>query len=156
MNDLDKSKIEPNLTGVKGWLLLFCAGRAILSPILSLYLLGTSYLEIQDFIDNPQVLNFFVISSIVVFAEIGYGIFVAIKLWRIKENAVKITRIYLIVSSCLVLFSEFIPLLVGFPVEFVSETFREGLLNLLRTIGLNVAWYVYFGRSKRVANTYSS
>ena len=118
-----------DIKGVQGFLLLFCVGRTIFSPLVNIYGLVSSFKEIQEYIWIPQFLGLLLAIAILTLCEVVFGIVAGIELWRVKGHAVKLAKTYLFTSLCLVAAIAVVPILFGFP----AEVLKGALPNVLRS-----------------------
>lgn len=94
-----------------------------------------------------------------------FGIYAGVALWTIKQNAVKIARMYLL---ALLVYSAFDFLLwfnlleglrvrmyeLGFTQEF-NRILQEGIVSSIRSVLYVALWYSYLSKSERVRGTYT-
>jgi len=121
---------DTKLTGVAGWLALFIVG-IFLSSLLNI--IGT-------FVD-------FTTWGLIDLAIGIYGVYVGYLLSKVKPNAVKNAKIYLIINAVLGLL---LIILVYSTVDPTDDLFSVAW----RTFIYGVIWFWYFSASKRVKNTY--
>jgi hypothetical protein len=115
--------------GVGGWLLVLCLILCVFGPL-------GCFLEVVSY---PSPL------TVIVALGIGfYGFAAGYKLWTIKPGAVRFARTFLIVNIALRACLGLIAILTS-PKLFSAAPF----LNIWTII-----WFVYLGRSERVAITY--
>lgn len=130
-------------SGMGGWLLYFCISLTILNP---------AYLIIQlivTFTLSTDVLGA-VVAIVLTLAEMTYFIIIGIRLWQQKENAVRQTKIFLIIIFVLSIAD-----LVYLSLSGVSEQADAASLQAeVRAIPFTILWFIYFSRSKRVKNTF--
>ena len=125
-----KLEMENKYKGVGGWLLLFCVGLTILSPLNLL-------LEIS----KESGFTFVVIFDICL---ICFCIYTGFCLWTVRPNAVKLAKIYLIILF-----------IIGILAIIGSKSSEEYGVSF-RTILASIIWFSYFYKSKRVKATYGT
>ena len=134
------------LKGVSGWLFVFCVATTILQPI--------AYLR------DVSILTFFADIPLAAFA-----FYVGITLWRVRPNALKVVRVYFIVTLvCTLALAALNLLVVAFgasagmypsTLEKKTEMMTTAILRPLLQPALFIwIWWTYFKRSKRVRATY--
>ena len=152
--DIDNS-VKKDLYGVRGWLLFFCFGLVILSPLSGLYNCFTLWNILPYYqLYYPNLASIFLGVIFVTVAIIIFSIIAGISLWRIKPNAVQLTKYFLI----LYIINEFINYILlstaDGPGQLSSFMGTQGTLYLLRSTAYFIGWYFYLKKSKRVKNTY--
>ncbi len=146
------------LYGVRGWLLLLCIYLVIVMPLIAI--LGAIG-ALQRAATAPALRGALVTEVVL---ELGLAILAAYAGWalyRVRRNAVRITKIYFIIMFALAIFG-LITLLATAPVLSQPQD-NVALLNTLRAPAmvasirqaiLSGVWLVYLQRSKRVRATY--
>lgn len=76
------------LYGIHGWLMLFCASQAILSPVFVLFAVVTGILK------TPFLIAFQL-------ALCGFAVYTGVSVWRMRPNALKIVNAFLFVMLVL-------------------------------------------------------
>ena len=125
-----REQIDSSLHGVGGWLLLFCAGVTIITPLVLL----------AQIAGNPQN-GFVVIISLMLCA---FSVYVGTSLWRIRPQALKLVKIYFIVTLGLALLA-----LVG----SIAGNQQKDLVRAIDGLIAVAIWWSYFKKSKRVKAT---
>ena len=155
MTDLFRPEEGDKLQGVGGWLLVFAAGAAAISPavtIINVILLVTSYREIALRSLEPYA----ILETLLSVTLTVFGVYAgAALITRTDPSAVKIAKMYLlaaVVGRALVL------LLYYFLVEGWQRKFMTSSpwLTLVATMVGAYIWYSYFNKSRRVRTTYYS
>ncbi len=147
-----KHKAIPVKSGVGGWLLFFCVGRCLLSPILATFNVSGFWREVG--LDLMSFEEAVIVSSLQVFETI-VSIYVGVLLWQIKPNALKWTKVYLVTGFSLAVIMFFLGLIaLGF-LGFARSTLAFSIESLKFAVSCAV-WYAYFRKSKRVKATYTS
>jgi hypothetical protein len=161
---LDKllGRDNPARTGVRGWLLLVCIFLIILNPLsvamaCSLVLKNlTSYWFYIGHLTPFMITTFTTVVVSVVIA--GYGVYAGYSLWTIKPNAVARAKRYFISFLLFPLLFD-VMFVSGVPEiptlkDYAEKTMGETLWTLFYIVIFILIMFLYFERSKRVANTY--
>jgi len=130
--------VQPRAS-VGGWLLLFCIGHALLGPLLNISDAAAS---------NSTADQVFAI------AYAAYQLFVGITVWRGARHLFTNLKIYFIVSFCIGVLN----VIVGFgdlqaQTEAASYSKSPFVIGIRDILGCLI-WWLYFKRSKRVAQTF--
>ena len=139
-------RIGNPLCGVGGWLLLFCVGTAILSPLALL----------ADAAQNPTD----PLTVIFDVALAGFSAVVGIALWRVIPHSLGLVRAYFIVLLGVGLLSLAVGLLSNlgsFALQgrsLASPESVETLFGAIRPAIFAVVWWSYFKKSQRVRLTF--
>jgi hypothetical protein len=126
----------PNLVGVGGWLLWFCIVTAVISP--TIVLVST--------LSHPSGY------SLIDVCLAAFSVFTGVSLWKAKPQALRLTKILLIIQFCLGAL-----LFIG---ELISSTEDSSTSNTasdpsgLRMLVFALIWFLYFKKSKRVRIVY--
>ena len=143
------------LNGVGGWLLFLCFSFTVLSPILSIVFLVTSYNEVNPHFDQfPGLLNITVVDGILTFGMIIFSIYAGISLWQIRPGAVNIAKKYLLAFLGYTVLASLLPFMAGLPSEVNEAMMREVATAAIRSFVYVAVWYSYLNKSKRVKATY--
>jgi hypothetical protein len=141
------------LTGIRGWLLLFCLTMTV-RPLLALYTLAVQLPAFRTQADPKTLLLVYYCLSISIAC---FGLYSAFLLWTLSHRAIRVTKVYLctllVYWISLTLFSFF--LLRHAPTLPLTTFFRILQKQLPAAIGYSLLWLFYLFRSKRVANTYA-
>ena len=149
------------LIGVQGWLLLFCISLIFLNPLINL-LSSIPYL-----IKDNYFLNFYPFLKLVTYIDIvlgftllAFGIYVGIKIWIVRPNAIRVANSFLnvllgyVIVSPLMIFLIYSIYGINFSTEIVGligNTFRETVYSIMYVI----IWKLYLKNSERVKNTFN-
>jgi len=147
-------KEESKYYGVKGWLLFFCLSLIILSPILTSFILITSYDEFLSLFYGYPALR--VIAILYILINIGiiiFGIVAGVKLWTKRPNAVRITRAYLTAFLLFNIYGELLFFIMELLAHSVSGSYLQGLIGSFIYFFI---WNSYFNKSKRVNATFKT
>ncbi len=153
--------------GVGGWLSFFIFSIVFAAPAAHTWNVVRQYahsMEIFAHSVHPYSLySFYFVELVAGFAVYGYGMFAGIQLWRIRPNALKHAKQFLIV----LLLYRFADYLMGINwlTLMLSDRARAIALpnflvgktsqTLLRSVIYAGVWYVYLLRSERVRVTYA-
>jgi hypothetical protein len=141
--------ISGELKGVKGWLFFFCLVIGVFTPIMVIYNIGawgdvsSSYYSGIDTIKTYDIFGGLLIG--------GFGIYTAHCLWKKKQGAVKIAKIFIIAAAIENLLLWILLLSLDLP----SESDAIAVQPFIKVIVL-ACWYAYFTKSRRVKATYAS
>jgi hypothetical protein len=139
---------EPTrLRGVGGWLLLFCIVATIIAP----------FAHIVDAANSND--------TVVILIDVAFTMLAfctGLSVWRVRHNAFRWVRVYLITAICLGVFAYVISLGQASDISYdpTSPTVAEHIatrINRSQTIGSVIAaviWWQYFKKSKRVNATF--
>jgi hypothetical protein len=143
------------LKGVDGWLLFFCIGICILSPLVSLNNLRSEWVDANVIFPHfPDYLIFMVMDTVLILGMIAFGIICGVFLWSIKPYAVKMAKIFLICNVGYQLISSLLLFTAGFPIDAAQDILLQMAGNFLRSGVYFAIWFTYLVKSKRVRNTY--
>lgn len=141
--------------GVRGWLLLFCVSLTILSPLITVFNIISGYQEVSPYIAVfPGLLTITIIDAVLSIALTGFSIYAGIALWKIRTNAVKIAKKYLLTMLGYSILSAFLPFMAGLPSEANQSMISGVAKSLFRAIIYVAVWYSYLNKSVRVRETY--
>lgn len=142
-------KVQGETKGVKGWLFFFCLVIGVFTPIMVIYNIGawgdvsSSYYSGIDTIKTYDIFGGLLIG--------GFGIYTAYCLWKIKSNAVKTAKIFIIAAAIENLLLWILLLSLDLPSAAEDISYQP----FIRVIVL-ACWYAYFTKSRRVKATYAS
>lgn len=128
------------LYGAGGWLLLFCIGTAIANPLIT----------IVQVLHSKNVLT-----AVLAFALAAFALDVGVSLWRLRPDALSVTKVYFIVLLVLA-GVEILGWLYTFNAakEAAEPGPDSGLWSAARLILFVGIWWSYFKKSKRVKVTF--
>ncbi|HUH73036.1 MAG TPA: DUF2569 family protein [Chitinophagales bacterium] len=156
MTDFKNEQLEERKR-VGGWLLLLCFALIIGSPLRTLFNIVTSIKAASELFDLfPGIRNLVYIDSILSIILMALSIRAGIALWKIKPNAVEITKKYLFIFLGYSVISLFLPFTAGLPAEANDMMLPEVAKGAMQSLIFFGIWYWYLSVSKRVAATYSS
>lgn len=148
---------NPELKGVKGWLLLLCVSLTILDPLTMFATLLSATEEMKVYFDQyPNVMKFLIITGVCRIALMVYSIYAGLALWKMIPGAVLTAKKYfhaVLLYSVLVVF---LPRILTLPDELYRNLAGVTVLNALFTMCYITAWYLYLTHSKRVKATYTT
>ena len=141
--------------GIGGWLLLFIILLTIINPLVNFL----AVLRLLDIIYPFQlpigILTFYIIIEIILLIGfISFGIYVGASLWRVKPYAVKIAKIFLIISFIYSIISSIITFVLFPPESSDVAYFSPTIRNIHFRFIFTVIWFCYLTKSKRVKITY--
>lgn len=143
--------------GVGGWLLLFCIGLIIISPLLNIFSITSGYQEVSPYFEvYPRILPIVIITSVLGIVLSCFSIYAGIVLWKIRPNAVKIAKNYLLTMLGYSILSAFLPFMAGLPAEANQAMLTTVAADIFRTVIYTAVWYSYLNRSIRVKQTYGA
>jgi hypothetical protein len=129
-------------SGIGGWLLLYCLGLSILTP-----LIGMAELSV--------LLRFLNYEYVVDFIRALYGTVVGIVLLTKRPIAIFLLRIYFIVTAASLLLTLLRLIAVALRPHSPLVLVRE-ITALIVQIIIPALWFAYFHKSERVRNTYGA
>ena len=152
---VQSASLQTQYQGVGGWLLLFCVGLTILSPLLNLAAIGQTMDAVR--LVGTSFPNFATVAYIEIALILGmivFSIYTGVALWAIRPKAVTTAKIYL---CCVVVVAFFDLLLVSsldLPGAASSEARGAAISGIVRSIIYAGIWMAYLNNSKRVEATY--
>jgi hypothetical protein len=144
--------------GVRGWLLLLCIYLTIIIPIYYLSLFRLIYLILTELNPVPSNQLLWIPDKLLDLNIMVFSFYPGICLWRVRTNAVKITkRFFICVIACKLTIMG-VSLIHGILTNPNSSivTFIIGTYFDIIGIVPIVFWYAYLSKSKRVRVTYKS
>jgi uncharacterized protein DUF2569 len=127
------------LRGVGGWLLLFCAGLTVISPLIVLA-------EAANSKDIPSIAIDLGVAALYIYTGIG--------LWRVKTDSFKWLKVCFVVNLILGLLGILGSIWTQPDSLEQKLSSSNDLASGARPIIGVVIWWSYFGNSKRVRATY--
>jgi hypothetical protein len=150
LRDVDPSK------GVNGWLAVFVFLLKYVNPLLAaiavMRWLKYGHVAAAPILPNAPIVEFLNVIACVLITY--FGLYTAHNLQKVRPGAVNKAKRYLLF---LFLYSVSVLLAIGSATLFHlvgTSEFRASLENFIGQIPWVAGWYLYFTRSKRVANTY--
>jgi hypothetical protein len=152
-----KTAQVPNsaLKGVSGWLLLFCLGLTVFSPLLTLFSLVAAYSD-APFHRFPGLLTVTVIDTLLSVGLMAFSVYAGVGLWRIRPGAVQTAKRYLLCFLGYQVIAAVLPFTAGLPSSANEAITAEVVKNVVRGVFYVAIWYSYLNGSKRVKATYES
>jgi hypothetical protein len=126
--------------GVGGWLLLYCIGLTICSPLATFLPISVVY----------RFMNYQYLLEII---RVIYGTVVGIFLWMKRPVALFLLRIYFIVIAAILLLA-LLRLIALALRPHTALAMVRGVTAIIVQTGFSTLWFVYFRKSERVRNTY--
>jgi len=140
---------------VGGWLLLLCIGLTVFAPVASLMtLLDTRGLQ-QHFEQYSLLYPICLTDTILSTSVTIFSIYVGIRLWTVKPNAVRTAKLYLLCLLAYRVFATVLPFFAGLPPNVIRALIPAAARTIIRSLVFATIWLLYLSRSKRVRNTYS-
>jgi Protein of unknown function (DUF2569) len=137
------------LSGVGGWLLLYCIGMAILVPLLiSIQLFSWAYFLHA----SVRLVNKTLILAMV---QELYSAIVGVFLWMGRPVALLLLRIHFIIVGVSTLVSLLALVQLALNAHTKTSVVRGFVTEIVST-GFTVLWFFYFRKSQRVRNTYGA
>ncbi len=141
---------------VEGWLSFLCFIFVIGTPAGTLYNLGSSYTETNQYFEQfPGLLTIFIIDSTLSIALMIFSIRAGIALWNIKPYAVKTAKNYLLLYLGYLVIIIFLPFMAGLPSEVNDAMIPDIAKGAFKGLFYFGIWYSYLSISKRVMGTYN-
>ena len=141
---------------IGGWLLLFCIGIAIISPVLMLGGLIVDYSACSPLFDvYPGFLHLCLINTVLVIVISTMGIYTGFALKKIKPGAVKTAKIFLIFYLILTFLQLPVLSFIELPKVSLDILYQEYAKEAFRALIFFIVWFLYFKKSNRVKNTFS-
>jgi hypothetical protein len=141
--------------GVEGWLLAFCAVLVFWIPMQSFYDFFVYCLPAlvheHDFKHKLQT----IVYSIVVLGVAVFALISGIRLWLVRDGAVRLAKIWLLTFLCahLAYFLFWLALFRSIHAERLAEM---AWYHVVGPLGPFYLWNIYLEHSKRVGDTYFS
>jgi hypothetical protein len=147
----------PVKKAVGGWLMFFCFGLTVLSPLVTLGSLVASYNETSQYFSEFTGLQ--VITVIDTLLSVGlmvFSIYSGVGLLRIRPGAVQMAKRYLLCLLGYLVVAAILPFLAGLPAEANNGMIESITKDTIRGVIYVAVWYLYLNMSKRVSDTYYS
>lgn len=151
----DLSPTKRELKGVEGWLLLFCVGQVIISPINTARIISNTWDQLGPG-TFPVVRQLMIIQMVTLLAITAYGMIIGTLLFRLHPRGRFLARQYLVISAMTNLLSNGLVLVWAW--MFSEAMFKNVAVAVIPITVLEMVvyfvWWCYFTRSKRVQNTF--
>ena len=152
---LTSAPAEPRYKGVGGWLLLFCLGLTVFSPLITLGSLVFAFGESsQYFAQFPGLLVITVVDTLLSVSLMAFSIYAGVRLWGIRPGAVRMAKIYLLCFLAYLAVSAVLPFMAGLPSVANAVMIGEVAKSTFRGAIYFAIWYSYLNKSQRVRATY--
>jgi len=146
---------ESRYKGVGGWLLLFCLGLTVFSPLITLGSLAAAYGESSKYFHQfPGLLVIAVIDTFLSVGLAAFSVYAGIGLWTIRPGAVQMAKRYLLFFLGYLAIAAILPFMAGLPSAAHEAMFAEVARGTFRGVIYFAIWYSYLNKSKRVSATY--
>ena len=147
--------IDRRLRGVGGWLLLFCVGLTILSPLVTLSTIVVGFGESPEVFDEfPRLRIIMLAETVLCGTMMAFSVYAGICLWTIRPGAVRIAKCYLLCLLGAQTISAILPFAANLPAEANEAMLGEVAKDSIRTVIYVAIWYSYLNCSERVRATY--
>lgn len=146
---------EEKYRKVGGWLLLFCIGVGILTPIFNFYYLFQALEMFFTYDLENNVKAYLLTNALFMISFIVLSIITGYKLFRIVPGAVTFTYIFLIIACLLNLLLSILPYMFSLEDGLANQISKEGMGDTFKAFVYGIIWCAYFYKSKRVNYTYS-
>jgi len=135
------STIDP-LSGIRGWLLLFCLGLVLVQPL-------------ALFFEALNSGDAFVGGFDLLFA--AFAIYTGIVLWRVATNALRVVKVYFVAGLVMATLAIVGGILTAQATLASNTPSQDNFLAVGIRMLIGVAiWWSYFKKSKRVKATYGA
>ncbi|MBU3978521.1 DUF2569 domain-containing protein [Patescibacteria group bacterium] len=144
--ELDRLQSKPKFKKIGGWLLGFCLILIVITPMATIINLVSAYEE-----NALRLIEILVNAGLAVFS-----VYAGILLWQIRPEAVKVTKIFLIVNWALrsmFAYWDIIRLITN-KVASTSPQWLDASLSAIGPMIFLAIWMAYLDRSERVKETY--
>jgi hypothetical protein len=143
--------------GVRGWLLLFCLGLTVFSPLITLVSLALGYNESSKYFGQfPGLLVVTVIDTFLSLGVMAFSVYAGIGLWRIRPGAVRMAKRYLLCFLGYQAIAAILPFMAGLPSAANEAMIMQVAKDTFRSVIYIAVWYSYLNKSKRVQATYEA
>ena len=149
------SQAQTQYQGVGGWLLLFCIGLTILSPLRNLGSINQT-LEAVKLVGGrfPGFVTIAYIEIVLIVAMVVFSIYAGISLWIIKPNAVTIAKFYLLFVVVVAIIDFVLVISIDMPEMAMREVTTAAVFGIVGSVLYSGVWFAYLNNSKRVEATY--
>ncbi len=146
------SNPERHFKKVCGWLAFFILASIVFSPFLTMTRLVMEYAKVGPYFGRvPGLLVTAILDTVMRVALMCFGIYAGVCLLKIRPNAVRIAKRYLL-AYCLCQVAVSLLTLLGSVPEAMEKS--GWAVGTLRSIVYVAIWYSYLKKSERVAATY--
>ena len=148
--------VGKNLYGVGGWLLFLCIILTIIAPVFTVFGLVSTFAMLDEMNVIRNYKEFATISSISGSLIVVFGLIAGLFLWNRWSNAVAIAKTYLIFAMANTLVVNILHMVVvKYPHRPEFAFVYVGIvIGIIVGLGIQIAWFAYLCKSKRVAVTY--
>lgn len=143
--------------GVGGWLVFFCVGITILSPLYSIGQISMNWEQAQPaFTQFPNLKTAVIWENAGSIALLIYGFIVGCMIWSGNPKGREIAKKFLVIRLFVFIGIEFITIVImgDMPSQVVASVTGAAVGALLANLFWFLTWWFYFKKSKRVRNTY--
>ena len=140
---------------VGGWLAFLCVSFILFNPGFTILNFVISFKVANElFSQYPQLMIITVIDTILSFGVMFYSIYAGICLVKIKPNAVKTAKTFLLTFISYSFIASVLPFIAGLPSQINEAMFPIAVQGFSRSSVYFAIWYTYLNQSKRVKATY--
>jgi len=145
---------QNKLIGIRGWLLFYCLLTMVILPAKTLHDLSKLLIDLVK-ITHPTTEQLALFTTVTVLGLFitAFGIFAGIKLINTKENAIKVTNIFLVALLVVSIAVSLSPLLFMPNIE-ASTLINGNAEYYTQRLIFFLTWFIYFSKSKRVEATF--
>jgi hypothetical protein len=144
---------------IGGWLGLFIFACIVGTPLqVAVSILSSegddSLAQVAEQFPRVQTIN--IVENIGLILMCVLSIYTGIILWRVKPNAIRTARVFLLVVICFQVLDLGLLMLAGLPPALTSIALAAAMPTVVRSLIFCAVWLTYFGKSRRVRETYFS
>ena len=142
-------------SGVGGWLMFFIVTLVFISPLRICASLGQYDSAWEPlYATYPLLKTIKLITVVVGLGLICFSVYAGFSLWKVRPNAVRTAKTYLLVLATSSITLSCLPLFVGLPEQANTAILQVLPVEILIMLVYPTVWYLYLNKSKRVAITY--
>jgi hypothetical protein len=138
---------------VGGWLLFFCL-NLLFTPVAALLAVVGLFMLPDEIEMLPGVMRLLRIGVVQLCVLGALCLVAAVKLIRIRPDAVRFARLVLLLHPILAMAMLLMPMLVGVPEELRPGLFWDQGKYVLQNAAFAGVWFAYFAMSERVTRTF--
>ena len=142
-------------SGVGGWLMFFIVTLVFINPLRLCASLGQYSSDWEPFYATYPFLKLINFINIAVgLGLICFSVYAGLSLWKVRPNAVRTAKTYLLALAISSITLTCLPLIAGLPEQANTAMLQVLPLEILKLLVYPTVWYLYLNKSKRVATTY--
>lgn len=144
---------------IRGSLLFLIVWLLVLNPIFTYFSWRITYRDTRILFDQfPAYFTFFQAEFWLSLIVLGFSFRAGIKLWRKKSDAVKATKLYLLITLLISFIDIALPYICGLPPEELHNVYVTNLSHLIMKVirQFILFWVIfkYLSTSKRIKSIY--